>query len=160
MEPRFSSDVHPDLEPLAFLRGAWKGEGEGEWGGGETFRYGEEMAFEHTGEEFLLYSQRSWSLDDGSPLHFERGFLRAAGPGRVEVVLAHPNGAAEVAEGAVQGRAIDVACTKVSLTSTAKPITELRRRIQVEGDVLTYELWMGMLEVPLAYHVKGELARV
>ena len=105
MEPA----LHPDVEPLAFLLGTWRGEGDGEWPRGEPFRYGEEMTFEHVGDAFLLYAQRSWMLEDGSPLHFERGFLRPAGPGRVELVLAHPLGVAEVAEGTVEGTIVDVA---------------------------------------------------
>jgi hypothetical protein len=76
MEPA----LHPDVEPLAFLLGTWRGEGEGEWPVGESFRYGEEMTFEHVGDAFLLYLQRSWLLEDGSPLHFERGFLRRRPP--------------------------------------------------------------------------------
>jgi hypothetical protein len=159
MDPRFSSVVHEDLAALAFLLGAWRGAGEGEWGGGEPFRYGEEMSFEHTGEEFLLYSQRSWSLDDGSPLHFERGFLRAVGPGRIELVFAHPNGTAEVSEGTVSGQAIDVTSTTVPLTSTAGPVTGLSRSIRVEDGILSYELRMAMRGEALAFHVRGELAR-
>ncbi len=160
MEPAFRSAVHADLEPLAFLLGTWKGEGTGEWVGAEPFRYGEEITFEHVGDPFLLYAQRSWSPDDGSPIHFERGFVRPGGPGRVEIVFAHPLGIVEVAEGTVSGTVIDVASTTVAVTGTGSPVTELRRRIEVEDGILRYELRMATAEVPLAYHVSGELGRV
>jgi hypothetical protein len=159
MEARFSSDVHADLESLAFLLGAWKGEGEGDWPNSGSFRYGEEMTFEHVGEPFLLYAQRSWDPDDGSPIHFERGFFRPAGPARVEVVLAHPLGVVEVADGTVSGNVIAVASTAVTNTARGTPVRELRRRIEVDGDALRYELSMATADVPLAYHVKGELVR-
>lgn len=155
MEPA----LHPDVEPLAFLLGTWRGEGEGEWPRGEPFRYGEEMTFEHVGDAFLLYAQRSWMLEDGSPLHFERGFLRPAEPGRVELVLAHPLGIAEVAEGTVEGTVIDVASTTVAVTTTGSPVTELRRHLEVRGDRLSYGLDMAMREVASMRHLAAELSR-
>jgi len=151
--------VHQYLEPIAFLLGTWAGEGEGDWPSSGPFRYGEELTFEHVGEPFLLYAQGSWAAGDGEPLHFERGFLRPSGPGRVEVVLAHPLGIVEVAEGSVSGTSIEVASTIVATTTTGSPVTELRRRFELDGDVLRYELEMAMRDVPLTRHLKGELKR-
>jgi THAP4-like, heme-binding beta-barrel domain len=152
--------VHPDVEPLAFLLGTWKGEGAGWWPTTEAFRYGEEMTFEHVGDPFLMYSQRSWLVADGSPLHFERGFFRPAGPGRLEIVLAHPLGIVEVAEGTVSGSVVDVASTTVTFTRTGSPVTELRRRMEATDGVLTYRLDMAMRDVELTRHLLGELTRV
>ena len=151
--------LHPDVEPIAFLLGAWRGEGHGDWPTSGPFRYGEEMTFEHEGKAFLLYSQRSWGAEERTPLHFERGFFRLAGPGRVEVVLAHPLGIVEVAEGPLSGTAIEVASSTIALTATGSPVTELRRRMEVQGDVLRYELHMAMRDVPLTRHLTGELRR-
>jgi len=160
MEPILLPDrVHPDLAELAFLLGTWVGGGEGEWPGTEPFTYGEEMRFEDVGDTFLAYAQRSWSLDDGSAIHLERGFLRPAGPGRLELVLAHPIGITEVAEGTVGDGKLQVASTAVGLTSTASPVTELRRRLEVQGSVLSYELDMAMRDIPLTWHVRGRLTR-
>ena len=108
---------------------------------------------------FLLYAQRSWSLDDESPIHFERGFLRPAGAGRVELVLAHPIGITEVAEGTVRGGVVEVASIAVGLTASASPVTELTRRIDVSGDELRYELRMAMRDIPLTSHVRSRLTR-
>jgi hypothetical protein len=151
--------LHPDLADIAYLLGTWRGEGEGTWRRGSPFTFGEEIEFEHVGEPFLLYRQRSWDLDDGSAIHLERGFLRPGGRGRVELVLAHPLGVAEVAEGDVGERSLEVATTAVALTSTGSPVTELRRRIAVDGDVLTYELEMATAEVPLVSHIRSRLVR-
>lgn len=151
--------VHPDLEALAFLLGTWRGEGDGEWPRGEPFRYGEEMTFEQVGDPFLLYAQRSWLVDDGAPLHFERGFLRPGGAGRVELVLANPLGVAEVSEGTIEGKAIEVVSSAVALSATGSPVTHLRRRIEVDGDALTYELWMAMRDIALTSHVRARLER-
>ena len=151
--------LHEDLGELAFLLGTWSGTGEGVWPPGEPFDYREDVTFEHVGDPFLLYSQRSWSLDDGSPIHFERGFLRASGPGAVELVLAHPIGVTEVAVGTVEAGLIELTSTAVSLTPTASPVTELRRRIEARGDELSFELHMAMEGVELLSHVLSRLAR-
>ena len=151
--------LHPDLERLAFLLGTWRGEGEGEWPVGSFFRFGEELTFEHVGDTFLLYEQRSWGLEDDEPIHFERGFLRPAGPGRVELVLAHPLGVAEVAEGTLEGDVVEVATTAVALTATGSPVTDLRRRIEVREGTLTYELRMATDEVELTSHIRSILRR-
>ena len=156
MEP----PLHDDLAELAFLLGTWRGQGEGVWPGAEDFRYGEEMTFEHVGDAFLLYGQRSWSLDDEAPIHFERGFLRPVAPGHVDLVLAHPIGVSEVAEGTLAGGVLDVASTSVGVAETGSAVTELHRHLEVDGDVLTYELRMAMREVPLRFHVRGRLTRV
>lgn len=156
MEPA----LHPDCGPLAFLLGTWRGEGEGEWPRGEPFRYGEEMTFEHVGDAFLMYSQRSWMVEDGAPVHFERGFFRPGGAGRVELVLAHPLGVAEVAEGTVVDGTIDVASTNVATTTTGSPVTVLHRHLEVHGDRLRYELHMAMHEVAVMRHLAAELSRV
>lgn len=152
--------LHPDLSEIGFLLGTWRGEGEGAWPGAEPFRYGEELAFEHVGKPYLVYSQRSWSLQDGSAIHLERGFVRPAGPGRVDLVLAHPLGIAEVAEGTVRDGVIDVTSVSIALADAADAVTELRRRIELDGDELRYELHMAMREVPLRSHVRSRLARV
>lgn len=152
-------ELHPDLGEVAFLLGTWRGEGDGEWPSTEPFRYGEEVVFEDVGDNYLVYTHRSWLLDDGSPVHLERGFVRPAGPGRVELVLAHPLGITEIAEGTVAGEVIEVASTAVGLTTTAGHVTELRRRIEVRGDAMTNETHMAMRDVPLMSHVRARLGR-
>jgi hypothetical protein len=151
--------LHPDLDELSFLLGTWRGEGEGSWPGAEDFAFTEEATFEHAGDAWLVYRQRSWSREDGAAIHFERGFVRPAGAGRVELVLAHPIGVAEIAEGTVRDGVLDVASSSVGVSGTASEVTELRRRLEVDGDVLTYELHMAMREIPLTSHIRSRLAR-
>ena len=151
--------LHPDVGPLAFLLGSWHGQGEGVWGTGEPFTFGEELLFEQAGEPYLLYRERSWDLDDEAPIHFERGFLRPAPTGKVELVLAHPLGVVEVAEGLVDGATLSVASTAIATTSTGSPVTDLRRTIRVDADILTHELHMATGEVPLMSHIRSRLVR-
>ena len=153
---------HPDLEPLAFLLGTWRGEGEGDYPTIDRFRYGEEMVFEHVGDAFLLYRQSSWSLDDErAPLHFERGFFRpGAEPGSVELALAHPLGLTEVSEGRLDGPDLVFASEAIARSHTGSAVSGLSRRYRVEGDRLTYELDMAMDETPMTRHLVAELRRI
>jgi hypothetical protein len=155
--------LHPDVAPLSFLLGTWRGTGEGQYPTVDPFRYGEEMTFTHVGDPFLAYEQRSWSLADGAPLHFERGFLRGGDDGVVELVLAHPLGIVEVSTGTLSGdggsRVLDLASATMAHTPTGDRVTALQRHLEVEGDTMVYTLDMEMERVPLSPHLRAELRR-
>jgi nitrobindin-like protein len=154
-----SQQLPPTLEPLAFLIGSWRGEGEGEYPGFDRFRYTEELSFEHVGDPFLLLTESSWT-PDGAPLQFERGTLRPVDEGRVDLTLAHPIGVAEVSEGTIDGTNMVLRSTAVVRTATGSPVTEIERRYQLEGGRLSYELEMAMEGVARTFHVRATLAKV
>ena len=84
--------IAPELEPLAFLIGTWAGEGKGDYPTIQPFGYGEEIMFRNLGKPFLVYDQRTWSLEDRRPLHSEMGYWRPKPGGHLEVVLAESTG--------------------------------------------------------------------
>jgi hypothetical protein len=155
--------VHPDLGLLAGLIGAWAGEGEGRYPTIEPFRYREEVVFGHVGKPFLAYRQATVNLATGQPAHAESGYLRAAGPGRVELVLAHPTGIVEMSEGEVLGQpdglTLHLLTTAVLRTATAKEVTSIERRISVIGDTLRYQVSMAAVGRPHQHHLAAELHR-
>ena len=151
--------LHPELEPLAGLLGTWRGEGAGEYPTISPFRYGEEVRFWHVGKPFLAYAQRTWSLEDGRPLHAETGYWRAKPGGMVELVLAHPTGIVEVQEGHQDGGRIDLHSTTTARTATAKQVTALHRTFDLDGDRLSYTLAMAAVGQPLQHHLAAELRR-
>ncbi len=151
--------LHPDVVPLAFLLGSWTGEGEGTYPTVSRFSYREEVNFGHVGKPFLTYSQQTWSLEDGRPLHSEVGFWRAVPAGRVELVLAHPTGVAEIEEGTLAGPSLELTTRAIGLSSTAKEVTALSRSLRVEGDTLYYTLQMGAVGQPAQQHLRAELRR-
>ncbi|HET9671570.1 MAG TPA: FABP family protein [Actinomycetota bacterium] len=151
--------LHASLEPLAFLLGTWRGEGEGVYPGVDPFRYREELTFTHVGDAFLLVTESSWT-PDGHPLHFERGTLRPVSEGRVDLTLAHPIGVAEVAEGTLDGRAITTRSTAIARTATGSPVVEIERRYRLDDRTLAYELDMATDGVARTFHVRARLERV
>lgn len=156
-----SFEPHADLAPLRFLLGTWRGEGAGGYPTIGSFRYGEEMIFEDVGEPYLLYRQSSWTLDEGAPVHFERGFLRPGiDPDIVELTLAHPLGLTEVGEGRVDGTSLHIASDAVTRTTTGDAVTSLARRYRVQDDVLSYEIDMAMDETPMTRHLAAQLTKV
>lgn len=161
--PGVEHPVHPDLGPLVALLGTWTGAGEGRYPTIEPFRYQEDVVFGQAGKPFLAYRQATVNLASGLPAHAESGYLRAVAPGRVELVLVHPTGVAELAEGEVvaqtDGLTLHLFSVAVPRTATAKEVTSVERRISVTGDVLRYQVSMGAVGLAHQHHLAAELAR-
>jgi hypothetical protein len=155
--------LHASLQPLAGLLGTWVGEGRGSYPTVEDFAYTEQVTVSHVGKPFLAYAQRTWSTDDGRPMHAETGYWRCGPGGATELVVAHPTGHLEMALGVViTGEAtttIELRTSTVVGSPTAKEVVEVRRRISVEGDRLRYELDLAAVGHPLGPHLRGELVR-
>ena len=152
--------AHEALASLAFLIGMWRGEGRGTYPNISDFAYSEETTFWHSGKPWLGYLQRTWSLEDHTPMHSEAGYWRPVGDGHLEIVLAHAFGVTEVLEGTVRGTRIEAGSTSVVATPSAKRVSELARTFDVSGNTLTYEVAMAYGDVPLQRHLGAELRRV
>jgi hypothetical protein len=156
-------ELHPDVQELAPLLGTWAGRGAGEYPTIEPFEYTEEVVFSHVGKPFLAYTQKTKAVADGRPLHAETGYLRVPQRGRVELVLAHPNGITEIDAGTytVTGEviAIELTSTTIGLAPTAKEVTALGRSFRVDDDQLSYTLHMGAVGQPLQHHLTAVLHR-
>lgn len=156
-------ELHPDCAPLAGLLGTWRGRGAGDYPTIDPFAYVEQVSFTHGGKPFLVYEQTTRDAEHGGPLHRETGYWRPVRSDRVEVVLAHPTGVAEILEGPIvtssSTTVFDLHTTAVTLTGTAKLVTELRRVFELAGDTLRYQLWMAAVGEPLTHHLDAELQR-
>ncbi|MDQ1711820.1 MAG: hypothetical protein QOE45_1270 [Frankiaceae bacterium] len=151
---------HGDLDPIAFLIGRWRGEGVGGYPTMADFRYGEEVVFAQNGKPFLSYTQRTWALDDGRPLHSETGYWRPRPEGALEVVLAHPTGVAEIYYGTVAFSKIELATDVVVRTTSAKEVTALKRLYGLVDGKLLYAVDMAAVGHPLSPHLSATLERV
>ena len=151
--------MHPDLEILSALVGTWEGRGHGDYPTIDAFEYDERVRFTETGKRFLVYQQRTTNAATGDAMHVETGYWRPSPPDRVEVVIVHPTGHAEVQEGFVSPRRIELRSTAVANTSTAKRVDAVERVFTLDGDTLHYTVWMAAVGVPLTQHLTAELTR-
>ncbi len=155
------ADLPAQLVPLAFLLGDWVGVGVGDYPTIEAFRFGQEISFSHAGPSALTYTSRTWLLDDEGnqvrPLAAETGYWRPAGDGRLEVVLAHPTGIAEIWLGEVTGAKIELRTDVVARTETAKPVTAGHRLYGLVEGELMYAYDMAAMGQPLQPHVSARL---
>ena len=160
--------LHPNIAHVADLLGTWSGDGHGEYPTITPFDYAESITFGHVGKPFLSYQQRTRSLGTpelpGQPMHAESGYWRFPSAGRIEVVLSHPTGVLEVEEGTIEVTlggtlVIEMATTKVALTSTAKSVTGIERTFRINGDTMEYDLRMAAVGLPMQHHLSARLIR-
>ena len=135
-------NLHPDLMPLAWLVGTWRGKVRGEYPNVPGFQYAQEVSFNHDGRPFLNYFSRSWIIDENDeivhPAASEVGFWRIKENNVLEVILAHNTGIAEGWVGVVQGAKIQLAMDQGYSAPSAKIVTAGSRLYGlVEGELFT-----------------------
>ena len=160
----FPMSTHPDIALIEFLIGTWEGSGVGIYPTIDDFSYKEEISFAAPpNKPFLHYSQKTWRADRhpeaGTPLHTECGYVRPVEGGGAELVIAQPSGIVEVHSGTVEGTSVSFTSDLVAQTRTAKEVKSVDRKIVVDGDDLSYEMWMGAVDQPHQLHLKATLTR-
>ena len=153
------AELHPAVEPLAFLLGRWRGEGRGVYPTIEPFTYGEEIEFSHNGRPFVFYVQKTWNLSDGYPMHSEAGYLRPVSENGVELVLAQPSGITEILAGTRTGSGLKMTSTLVGVSPTAKMVTAVKRVLSVTGTTLSYQVDMAAVGQEMNIHLEAQLER-
>src|SRR5262249_50491787 len=159
-----AGEPHAALAPVLFLLGRWEGAGVGGYPTIESFQFGQEISFSHNGKPYLIYVSRTWLPDaDGvpsRPLAMETGFWRPQPDGKIEVVLAHPTGIAEIYLGEVTGTKIELATDVVATTASAKEVRGGRRLYGLVGSDLAYAYDMAAVGQSLQPHISAQLKRV
>jgi hypothetical protein len=166
--------VLPDqLVPLSWLVGTWVGVGVVGYPTHEDLQYGQEVTFATDGRPFLSYWSRTWLLDEAGervrPLATEAGFWRPRPDNRVELLLAHPTGYAEVwvgdvtvtgiVDAVITGARVELTTDVVARTESAKEYTGGTRLYGlVEGDLL-YRYDMAAVGQPLSAHLSARLKK-
>jgi len=156
-------NLHPDCAPIAWMLGTWRGNGHGDYPTIDKFEFGQELIFTHDGRPFFHYLARSWIVDEnGEKLRdaaIETGFIRCKPEGRVELVLAHNTGFAEVWYGEAGEARMEVSTDAVARTETAKEYVGGKRLYgYVEGDLL-YAYDMAAMGQALQPHIWARLKR-
>lgn len=156
-------NLHPDCAPIAWMLGTWRGNGHGDYPTIDKFEFGQEVIFVHDGRPFFHYMARSWIVDEqGEKVRdaaIETGFLRARPEGKVELVLTHHTGFAEVWYGHAGDARMEISTDAIVRTETAKEYTAGKRLYgYVEGDLL-YAFDMAAMGQPLQSHTWARLQR-
>jgi hypothetical protein len=157
-------DLAPELVPIAWLLGTWRGLGVGGYPSNEEFRFSQEITFSEVNKPYLHYLSQSWRLDEDGrevgPLAQETGYWRPQPEGALEVVLAHPTGYAEIWLGSASGAKIEMRTDVVARTQSAKAYTAGHRLYGlVDGDLM-WAFDMAAEGVPLQPHLSAKLSRV
>ena len=165
-----STDLNPQLAPLAWLLGEWVGAGVVGYPTMQDTQFGQEIEFRHDGRPFLHYRSQAWLLDEEGnqvrPLASETGYWRPTtidvdGDGTdVEVLLCHPTGFVEIYVGVVHGPRVTLQTDMVARTRSAKEYTAATRMYGlVEGDLL-WVMDMAAVSQPMTSHASARLKRL
>lgn len=153
--------IHPAVEPLSYLLGRWRGEGEGGYPTINSFLYGEELLFSHSapGKPVISYSQKTWKLNSGEPMHSESGYWRPKPDGTIEVVIAQSTGLAEVLKGtySAEDKVINL---RSQVVANASKVREISRVYEMVNGELCYVVQMATGVTSLEPHLKAVLKKV
>ena len=155
--------LHPELNPLAWIVGTWRGKGRGEYPGIEPFEFASEVVFNHDGRNFLNYFSRSWIIDaEGEiirPAASEAGFWRIKPNNVLEVLISHNTGISEGWVGQFDGPKIQLVLDRGYSAPSAKVVNEgVRLYGLVEGE-LFYAYDMATNGHELQAHIWSSLER-
>jgi len=148
------------LEPFAWLLGDWRGHGRGRYPTLDPFEFRIELSAWHLGTPRMALVQRTWRVDGDAPgraSHLETGYLRVADDGRLEFVVATASGVAEQAEGRLEGMRLVLLTRDLAVAGSAPRVDAARRVLELDGDVLRYEVEMAALGEPMQFHLVAEL---
>ncbi|HJZ80906.1 MAG TPA: FABP family protein [Pyrinomonadaceae bacterium] len=155
---------------LSALVGTWKGEGKGCFPTITSFNYTEECVFSSNDSEPLIhFEQRTWvkSTDEtnGSPLHWESGFIRAIEDGGVEISNAQNGGRVEVLRGAIDETVCLEGILLLRLESVLfgndPRLIHTTRKYQLHKNSLLYWVEMATTKTPdRQQHLEAKLERL
>ncbi|KAF5194309.1 hypothetical protein FRX31_016104 [Thalictrum thalictroides] len=155
-----SSCVHPSVLPISYLLGTWKGEGEGGFPTINSFKYSEQLTFSHSpGKPVMAYSQKTWKLASGEPMHSESGYWRPKPDGTIEVVIAQSTGLVEVQKGTYDAEK-KVVKLQSEVVGNASKVKEITRAFEIVNGELSYVVQMATKMVTLQPHLKAVLKKL
>ncbi|XP_022886423.1 UPF0678 fatty acid-binding protein-like protein At1g79260 isoform X2 [Olea europaea var. sylvestris] len=144
--------VHQAVQPLAFLLGTWRGQGEGRFPTISPFAYSEELNFSHS-------PNKTWKLNTNQPMHAESGYWRPQIDGTIEVVIAQSTGLAEVQKGTFDAEQ-RIVKLKSALVGNASKVKQITRVFKVGNEELSYVVEMATNLNDLQPHLEASLKKI
>jgi hypothetical protein len=165
------SQLPPEVLPLSWLLGAWRGLGRGGYPDTQDFTFDQEVVFSCDGRPFLSYASRSWIIDENGERvrvgAVETGYWRPRPDNEVEVLLTHPTGFAEVYHGTITVTGIENAritsaraelkTDAVVRTASAKEVNSGTRLYGLVDGELMWVYEMAAMGHPLQPHLSARL---
>lgn len=182
----FPEGLAPEVYPLAWLVGRWRGEGVIEYPGIETTPFVQDIVFDHDGGPYLRFEstlrvldasvpetvpdEDDWpSSEQGRVWSTETGYWRVSSDRpdgleddrhALEVLLTDASGRLALFLGAVGNGRIDLATDFMARTSTAAEVTASKRLYGlVEGELMWVEE-LAAFGHPLRSYASARLGRV
>ncbi|CAL5335357.1 unnamed protein product [Camellia sinensis] len=153
--------VHPGVVPLSYLLGTWRGQGEGGFPTISTFQYGEELHFSHPGNKpVIAYSQKTWKLNSGEPMHAEAGYWRPKPDGTLEVVISQIKALVFLNFRGTYNAQDKVVKLHSELVANASKVREISRVFKLVNGELSYVVEMATSLTSLQPHLKASLKKL
>ncbi|KAF2302872.1 hypothetical protein GH714_009951 [Hevea brasiliensis] len=158
--PPEAAAVHPAIAPLSYLLGTWRGQGEGGYPTIASFSYGEELHFSAiSGKPVISYTQKTWKLSSGEPMHAESGYWRPKLDGSIELVISQSTGLVEVQKGSYNAQEKTVKLHS-QLVGNASKVKEISRVFEFANGELSYVVQMATHLNNLTPHLKAVLKKL
>ncbi|MDQ6786974.1 MAG: FABP family protein [Acidobacteriota bacterium] len=164
-----NDEVSINLARLSPLLGMWRGTGRGKFPTIEAFDYTEELKFESNSCEPLIhFEQKTWvepsTEINGSPLHWESGFIRPVEDGTIEISNAQNGGRVEVLKGRIDMAEYLKGTLLLSLESVLfgndPRMVQTRRTLTLKDNKLSYLIEMATVRTPnLQQHLEASLTK-
>ncbi|KAL2483815.1 fatty acid-binding protein-like protein [Forsythia ovata] len=155
-----TATVHMAVQPLSYLLGTWRGQGEGSFPTISPFNYTEELKFSHSpNKPVIAYSSKTWKLNTNQPMHSESGYWRPQIDGTIEVVIAQSTGLVEVQKGRFDAEQ-RIVKLKSALVGNASKVKEITRVFEMGNGELSYVVEMATNLMELQPHLKASLKKL
>lgn len=156
--------MHHDCAPLAWMIGSWAGAGVVGYPSIESRNFGQEVEVTHDGRPFLMWTSRTWTLDEQGtkqePLAIETGFWRPQPEGGVELLLAHPTGIVEMYYGETSPAKVEVRTDGVIRSAESAEYAAGHRLYGYVNGNMMWVMDMAATGHEMTSHVSAELKRV
>lgn len=156
--------MHLDCAPLAWMIGSWAGAGVVGYPSIDSRNFGQEIEVTHDGRPFLMWTSRTWLLDEQgnkeAPSAVETGFWRPQPEGGVELLLAHPTGIVEMYYGETSPAKVEVRTDGVIRSAQAKEYAAAHRLYGYVNGNMMWVMDMSATGHEMTSHVSAELKRV